>query len=204
MRLPDPSWNDPKAPDRFRKNISKKWSEDTVQFFEKFIDREQYLQQALSHINRFIPEIKTGGYSILDMSCGSGAMLEVARMYGNDIQGTDEPFCVYLPLLKSQNIPYLPVDGSNLPYPFEDNSFDIVASMHAIFFFSIDKWVDIVRDLCRISRKKVLVISTSRRDKPEFDEGNEILAKLDSPLPGWKMTQSHLDSYFTWERNNGY
>lgn len=196
----NPDWNDPKAPDRFRKNISKRWSSDTVQYFEKFIDRAEYAKSMTRVINMYLPEIKKGGNRILDMSCGSGAFLEIARSYGNVIQGTDEPFCVYLPLLKSQEVPYLPVDGRKLPYPIENKSFDVVTSMHAIFFIRESLWEDVIKEYCRISCKTILVATTAEK---KFDRGNEILSKLTSPAPGWKLTKIHDKTHFKWECN-GY
>jgi SAM-dependent methyltransferase len=150
-------------------------------------------------IQRYLPEIKKGGYSILDMSCGSGMFLELSRSFGNKILGTNEPIpCVYAPLLKSQKVPYSLVDGSILPYPFEDNSFDIVTLMNALWFFEEKLWVDIIAELLRISSKTVFIIS-SLQDK--YIDGNKKVAEMVSP-PGWVRTID-IGNYIKWEYNGG-
>jgi len=190
------NWNNPKAPNKFRDNITKFWSADKVVNFEKFIDRKRYQQSIMSVIQRFLPEIKNGGHSILDMSCGSGMFLELSRAYDNEILGSNEPIpCVYAPLLKSQKIPFVLVDGNILPYPFEDRSFDIVTLMNAIWFFPEDLWVPIVIELFRISRKTVFII-TSTEDK--YAKGSEKIDKIILPH-GWEKTDTSHINYIRWE-----
>lgn len=194
-------WNDHKAPDMFRANVSNKWGAGTVTHFEKFTNRSRYQKMILNYITTCIPEIKNGGYNILDMSCGSGMMLEIARDYGNEILGTNEPGHVYAPLLDSQNIPIRLLDGSKLPYSqFEDKSFDIVSSMHALFFFPNDMWFGIVQEMCRIARKIVFVVTSI---EPRYSDINDSLSNF--AISGWDRVVCHAhNSRLKWEyKGNG-
>lgn len=64
----------------------------------------------------------------------------------------------YQPIIESLGLDVRMVDGASYPYPFEDDSFDIVCCYQAIdAYTSPDKWLDVVHEFCRIARKTVLI-----------------------------------------------
>lgn len=65
---------------------------------------------------------------------------------------------VYQPIIESLGLNVRLHDGGVLPYPFEDNSFDVVCCYQAIEAYgSPTRWLDFIRDMCRIARKTVVI-----------------------------------------------
>lgn len=75
-------------------------------------------------------------------------------------------------------------DGGQWPYPFEDNSFDVVVCYQAIeAYATADKWMEIIREFCRIARKTVVVgfnpLPLHRADDPwEMEEARKAWTEM--------------------------
>lgn len=64
----------------------------------------------------------------------------------------------YQPIIESLDLDVRLFDGGVRPYPFEDDSFDVVCCFQAIEAYSEPEgWLDTIREFCRISRKSVVV-----------------------------------------------
>lgn len=146
----------------------------------KFLNHDKFIKEHWIRTHRYLAELcsHSNPKKILDMSCGSGAQMEILKYYGHDVLGCDytskiprnrEPLryqedltekksCIYEPLLKSQKLPYILHDGNQLPYPFEDNQFDVVLCWGAIQNYSHpDYWHLILEELTRIAKHTILV-----------------------------------------------
>ncbi len=64
----------------------------------------------------------------------------------------------YQPIIESLGLDVRLFDGGERPYPFDDDSFDVVCCFQAIEAYSDpDGWLDTIREFCRIARKTVVV-----------------------------------------------
>lgn len=78
----------------------KKTTEDWLPTYELLVKSDEWLMQKLNrqrrlkeidqYIDKWCPEVKTGKPGlVVDVGCGPGEFLEIARMYGNTILGVD-------------------------------------------------------------------------------------------------------------------
>jgi len=143
----------------------------------KFLNRDRTIPINITRLYSWIPEHLKEDKKILDVSCGSGASLEVIRCSGADGTGlefspkskTEEAlhpdyykdvnsYSNYEPLLRSQNLNYVIHDCSKVPYPFEDSSFDVVLNYGAITFYGDpDYWTTILDEFKRLSKDVIVV-----------------------------------------------
>lgn len=78
---------------------------------------------------------------------------ETKALKGDVIEGWP-----YQPIIESLGLDVRLFDGAIKPYPFEDNSFDVVCCFQAIEAYTTpDGWMDTIREFCRISRQSVVV-----------------------------------------------
>lgn len=64
----------------------------------------------------------------------------------------------YQPVIESLGLDVRLFDGGILPYPFPDKSFDVVCCYQALDAYAHpSRWIDIVKEMCRISRKTVML-----------------------------------------------
>lgn len=64
----------------------------------------------------------------------------------------------YQPIIESLGLDVRLFDGGAPPYPFDDDSVDHVVSYQAIEAYGgPDRWLDFIREMCRIARKAVVV-----------------------------------------------
>lgn len=59
-------------------------------WLSKKIERTKRIAEKVKYVNSFLPEIKKGGLSVLDIATGPGEFLEICRHYGNRIFGIDK------------------------------------------------------------------------------------------------------------------
>lgn len=72
---------------------------------------------------------------------------------GKDIAGWP-----YQPIIESLGLDVRLFDGGVRPYPFDDNSFDVVCCFQAIEAYTgPEEWLETLREFCRIARKTVVV-----------------------------------------------
>ena len=85
----------------------------------------------------------------------------------------------YQPIIESLGLDVRLFDGGKMPYPFEDKSFDVVCCYQAIeAYATADKWLDIVREFCRMARQTVVIgfnpLPIRRADDPwEMEEARK-------------------------------
>lgn len=169
----------------------------------KYLDRMDWLGRKVRLVHQLLPEYEyyvkngkpTSGKSVLDLSTGNGVFLEVMRYLGHNIKGTDSPRCKYTPFHKSQEIPMLYFDGSELPYPIKDHSYDLVSCVSAINFYNND-WRLILDEFFRISKQTVLLIVNRVTNRSEdLWLHNKPLLDNYTPPPGWKLQYQFLSTY---------
>lgn len=156
----------------------------------RMYQRSELFLGKLRIVDEFLPEYREGGASVLDFSCGSGALLEVMRYYGNTILGTD---IQYFEFLEAQQIPYQQVDGGCLPYPIKEDAFDLVTCIGSIQMYH-RPWRNVVAELARIACRHVLVIVNNGEDF-ERRKGDLIGWSPD----GWRQDMQ-VRSVFRWSR----
>lgn len=159
----------------------------------KFVDRNGLLQKSWRNLKNLIPQYirytHPGTSSIIDISCGNGAVLEIMRHLKYEIFGVDyyddrDFHRSYEPFLVSQEIPHTIHDCRTFPYPIPDQSFDILTCIGAITFYAktpdtiIERWPKIMDEFARISRK-VIAISVNQGWK--YRAGKGILWKWQHP-----------------------
>ncbi len=67
---------------------------------------------------------------------------------------------IYRPIIESIGIQVDLFDAGRLPYPYENDSFDVVCCMDAIEHYCHPKdWLEVVNEFVRISRESVLIIT---------------------------------------------
>lgn len=164
-------WNVPVPPGRYH---------------AKMYQRADRLRGKLRVVGEYLEEYRAGGASVLDFSCGSGALLEILRCYGNEIFGTDVQ---YFEFLESQKIPYRRVDGRCLPYPFGDRTFDLVTCIGSIQTYRLP-WRDVITDFCRVARRNVLLIANSG---DVFDANKDDL--IEWAPPGWELELQYRTAF---------
>jgi len=80
-----------------------------------------------------------------------------------------QPDWPYRHITQSLDLPMTIFDGGEIPYPFEDNSYDVVMCFQAIeHYCHPDHWMALIDEYCRISRQTVFVLLN--RLIPEFRE----------------------------------
>ena len=75
----------------------KKWESEYNRLIEsprgkwlkKKTDRRRRLREISTFIDKYCPEIRTGFGSLIDVGCGPGELMEIARYHGHDTWGID-------------------------------------------------------------------------------------------------------------------
>ncbi len=112
----------------------------------------------------FVPEMmkREGIYApmqILDLGCGTGALLSVLENEGYQVTGVDpakDMLKVAIWKTREQNIKYYHLkDKGRLP--FKDNSFDVVVSSYVLHGMPEEDRVHLYKEMQRIARRKVII-----------------------------------------------
>ena len=157
----------------------------------KFFDRERSIKSNFERLLKHFPDLfQDKTKRVLDLSCGNGATMEILRFLGHEVEGVDyesqshalaaatfdsrpemDNDWPYKVLLESQGLCFRGHDLNVLPYPFEDNSFDIVNSWGAIEFYGRPShWGVFILEMLRISREYVNVAFNGVSSFLEADE----------------------------------
>jgi len=110
------------------------------------------------------PELldKEKSYEVLELSSGSCANYEVLTQYNNKVDVTDYlggRGSSYQPIHRWLNIDVLDFDGSQLPYVFENNSYDYILCYQAIDAYGTPEFgLSVVEQLARVARKKIVLV----------------------------------------------
>lgn len=161
------------------KALGVQWGEgaDEKEMQHKLADRAVQIPRKGKFIRQYLPEYMQGGCRVLDVSCGAGIFLEVMRYYGNEIMGTDVN---RFSLMQAQNIPFTPHNSHSLPFPFEDEAFDLVTCLGSFGQYASQNKLyarplsEIFAELFRMARQTVLVkmnsIETATRHADVFKQ----------------------------------
>ena len=170
----------------------------------KFLNRNRTIKSNWPRLHNYARNILLSDtpMKILDVGCGNGATMEIFRYYGHTVQGMDfspgyieEGTWIYEPMFKSQNLPCEIHSGSDLPYPFEDNSFDLVICWGAITFFKpIEMWPNIISEFSRLSKNKIL-LGVNHGDV--FQSGKKYLDAWKSNKHRLTLNDNHI---YKWDR----
>lgn len=178
----------------------------------KFLNRKRTLSMNIDRLTEWIPEMLTSNKRVLDVSCGSGASLEVLRCAGAIGKGLEfsprsrkeralyseyyddvNSYSDYEPLLKSQNLDYQIHDCSKTPYPFEDKSFDAVINYGAITFYGDPEyWPTILNEFKRLSRDIILLgVNVGW----QWDKGEKIIDEWSEQQKDLILLKKHRSTY---------
>lgn len=180
----------------------------------KFLNRKQTVTINWNRLHNYIPEFLDKKFSFVDISCGSGATLEILRYYkiqaiGVDYSNlskkvkapckgcyTDENYySEYEPLLKSQNLKYIIYDCKKIPYPFKDNHFDVLINFGAITFYGNPEiWPKILNEFSRISSRCILL---GVNYGWKYEQGKNIILEWSSNQTKFKLDY-HRGCVFKW------
>ena len=186
-------WKDPDVLEKF---LEKGCARD-----HKFLNRNRTIEiswhRLHHHARDFILSEKR--LKILDVGCGNGATLEVFRYYGHEAIGLDKPQ-IYSPMIESQGLKSVPHDGGSVPYPFEDNEFDLVICWGAITFFRpIEKWAHVLDEFARLSKSAIILApnigSTYDKGRPHIESWK--------PSGGFRCTATGYEHKYRWDKGAG-
>lgn len=122
-------------------------------------------------------------YSILELSSGGCGGAEVASYFGNDFQATEFTQgrgSAYTPIHDALGLSVIEFDGTKIPYPFADNSHDIVICFQAIDAYGMEEdYSGFIDEMLRIARHKVAIIFNPgiRAKREKRADGYETLIK---------------------------
>jgi ubiquinone/menaquinone biosynthesis C-methylase UbiE len=158
--------------------------------------------EAWKRVHSVLSEYTTHDYGnkkIIDISSGTGTMLEVMKYYNHEVMGVDYTHSqndyIYQDFLISQNIPYIIHDCSKLPYPFEDKQFDVLINWGAFHFYKpMDNWVNIIKEFMRITKETIIVLVNHG---PLLEKGRHYFMQQ---FDGWKLNKND-DNFYKWTDN---
>lgn len=134
----------------------------------KFLNRDSNLHIHWNRLHKYVPEylVSSTRCRLLDVGCGNGASMEVFRYFGHGVHGMDftpgmsdeDPDdWIYKPLIRSQKLQCTVHNGSVLPYPFTDKSFDVLICWGALSCFKpVSIWTQILNEFARIATQCIL------------------------------------------------
>jgi SAM-dependent methyltransferase len=148
---------------------------------DRYYNRLSFIGVKREQIDRHLPLLKKGGLKVLDVSCGTGVMTEILRYYGNDVTAMEQKNGIFQRVLVTQKIGHIEHDCSVIPYPFPDQSFDVVINIAAIDQYRAP-WKPIVQEFMRLARKEVFIQPNRGQQLEDNRQGlNE------AALPGWTL-----------------
>jgi ubiquinone/menaquinone biosynthesis C-methylase UbiE len=161
----------------------------------KYRDRVGVMDFQQSIIDRYLEDYKIcNPVKVLDVSTGTGVMVELMNDLGHAAQGTEKPDTPYKVFHKSQKIDVVYHDSMETPFPFKKNEFDLVTCISSFNFYPEDLYEKILKELFRIAKKTVLLLLT----KGEALDRNIDL--FNSPVAGWTLTVQK-NSYYRWDKD---
>lgn len=112
----------------------------------------------------FVPQMlkENGIYppmQILDVGCGTGALLSVLSESGYKAHGIDlaaDMLKVARWKTRHQMITYFQLEADS-PFPFQDNSYDVVMSSYVLHGMKREERLSLYREMKRVARRKVII-----------------------------------------------
>lgn len=133
------------------------------QLRNKIWNREDQIEKNFHLIKTMLPETLQKKGALLDLSCGTGIFLEIFRLIGWTVQGTEKPGHLYGPMHRVQNLPVQEYDSLRFisdpveKRPFAENSFDLVTCIGAFNYIPTGAWLPIAQEMMRISKKAIMI-----------------------------------------------
>jgi hypothetical protein len=166
------------------KNMKRSWNRVQLYMPELLTSEPQdVLEMSTAHgsmleiLRHFGHRVMGTDYSNMVWSKDGAAMAQFRKLndesftreiddYGNPID-PEKPDWPYRHIVESIDLPMTVFDAGQVPYPFEDKSYDMVMCFQAIeHYCHPEDWMTIIDEFCRISRKSVFVMLN--RLIPEF------------------------------------
>lgn len=141
------------------------------------------IKEAQRIIDRYLPEIKSGNLSILDIGCREGTFLQLARQYNNNVFGIEHRK-KYWDELAQQGIPYIVSNIADLPCPLANNrAYDIVVCLHSFSQVEVSKWDKYIEDFSRLAKSTIMVLANRGEQYDQYS----------SLLHSWSNNNWYLD-----------
>ena len=161
-----------------------------------------------SYTWKFLPECLEGTWSILDIGIGYGNIPYILQSNNKKISvvGMDRPDSIntdkyvdisdYKKTWMKMKWKVIQHDGNIFPWPFEDQSFDIVLSIYSIGYFK-ENLEQALGEIFQIAKKIVLIINwddhADRKDMPgrfkAFQPKGWLQVIDDFPTLKWKRQE---------------
>jgi len=161
-----------------------------AQWKYRYYNRLSFIGDKHAQLDKHFPELKKGGKKVLDVSCGTGVLLEILNYYGNETTGIEWAGSIFRNVLDTQGIDWIKHDCSKVPYPFPDKSFDYVICIAAIDQYRVP-WAPIVQEFMRLAKEVVFVLPNRGQT---LEDNRQALNHC--ALPGWG--QSCNEDTYTW------
>ncbi len=179
-------WRDTKAKGKvIKEGISKD---------HKYLDRSRTMAFQQTVIDAYLDDFKDSegkACKVLDISTGTGLMVELMNDLGHKARGTEIPDCPFQPFHKSQQIDVIYHDSAK-KFPFKNKEFDLVICIGAVSCYPEEKIPSILEDIFRIAKSTVL-IGVNRGEI--YDRIKELFDKVPN---GWKLT-IQKNTFYRWD-----
>lgn len=115
-----------------KNKISKEILQANISYHSKigkdYSNQPHYKIETVTRVEKIIKNLaqQTGGEKLLDIGCGSGFIIDIAKKYFKEVVGVDITPAMLQQIKKAKNVKAILADGSNLP--FENNYFDVCTS----------------------------------------------------------------------------
>lgn len=146
------------------------------------------LREYLRYI-MLIPEVlePSKRFDLLELSAGSAASEELARVFNNSYQAADymaERGSAYRPLHEEMGIDVIDFDGAQRPYRFDSDSYDVVICFQAIDAYGpVEDYPKFVTEMARIARRRVVLIFNPQSKGEQLDFEGHVFPVLKTAFP---------------------
>jgi len=156
-------------------------------------------------INTIRPTMDVAAYeSVIDLGCGTGALLSVLAEEGLEATGVDNSKNMVKTArkkTKGQGIDFVQGDASE-KLPFADKSFDIAISSYVAHGLEASKRKAMISEMCRIARERVVIHDYNDKrswmvSAVEWLEGGDYFYFRDHAREETKKTVRALESCFS-------
>jgi SAM-dependent methyltransferase len=183
----NPKWNDSK--------IKSKAIKAGIDGNHKYLDRARTIEFQKALIEKYLSDYTDGADSrtVLDISTGTGVLVELMNDLGHQAKGTEIPDSPYTVFHKSQKIDVEYFDVADIPFPVKEK-FDLVTCIGAFNEYPEEAWSKIFKEILKIADKTVLIGITKGE---AYDRNSRVFTK---PLiKGWELTEQN-GTFYRWDK----
>jgi len=137
---------------RNKNNIESVWDKVYKNYKEPDIKNKYIYSKLIKVLEKYIKQ----GDSILEAGCGSGYVVSYFQNKGHYSAGLDlnsQPLKVAKKVFGAKNL----IKGNIFNLPLKNSSFDIVWNEGVLEHFKIDKSIEAVKEMARVSKKYVII-----------------------------------------------